>query len=65
MVYHIENTAGSKRHTTMIVLPEENSSSAAAFLDKRVTGSCSQEVNLVNACRGNICWTGDLVTIFF
>lgn len=65
MVYHIENNAGSKRHTTIIVLPEENSRSAAAYLDKRVTGSCSQEVNLGNACRGSICWPGDLVTIFF
>lgn len=41
MVYHIENTAASKRHAAIIALPEDNSRSAAASLDKRVAGSCS------------------------
>lgn len=46
MVPHIANISASKRHTIPTVLPEENSRSAASSLDKKVTESCSQEVNL-------------------
>lgn len=44
MVHHIANITASKRHTILIVPPEEKNRSAAASLDKRVTGSCSRRL---------------------
>lgn len=65
MVHHIGNIAASERHTIVIVLPEEKSGSAAPSLDKRVTGSCSREVNIgkgivmclrdLRCCQSQVC----------